>query len=360
MLEDVVMRRICEVFLGWCLFLFFWSSVCCADAAPSRTAVFSDSLLVFFWNLENWFDPSWHGERDDEAFTPYGEKHWTWSRFGRKRDRIAHTVLSVAGSWGRVPDVLAFCEVENRAVMEALIEQTILSKAGYALVHVDGPDPRGIECALLYRQDLWELLQTASLQVPSSSGQKPRRPILYVCLQEIQGESVFHLYVNHWPSRLGKSGEDGRQKAAAVLEHHLAALGTASAGQEAGQEAGQGALPKQEKVVVMGDFNAPFQELDQLLSEGLLSPLLPLVKGNDAQWVAGSVRYRGDWEVIDWMMVPVTQASQGATWIYAPDFLLTQDRRWMGRKPFRTYQGPQYLGGVSDHLPIVGSFSKND
>ena len=34
-------------------------------------------------------------------------------------------------------------------------------------------------------------------------------------------------------------------------------------------------------------------------------------------------------------------------------FLMTYDKRYPGEKPLRTYSGPRYIGGVSDHCPIV-------
>ena len=34
------------------------------------------------------------------------------------------------------------------------------------------------------------------------------------------------------------------------------------------------------------------------------------------------------------------------------DFLLETDATHMGYKPYRTYLGPRYIGGYSDHLPI--------
>ena len=33
-------------------------------------------------------------------------------------------------------------------------------------------------------------------------------------------------------------------------------------------------------------------------------------------------------------------------------FLQVPDRAYGGTKPFRTYSGPRYIGGVSDHCPI--------
>ena len=38
------------------------------------------------------------------------------------------------------------------------------------------------------------------------------------------------------------------------------------------------------------------------------------------------------------------------------DYLLEPDATNGGVRPRRTYQGPIYRGGVSDHLPVVADF----
>ncbi|MFW6275735.1 MAG: endonuclease, partial [bacterium] len=47
------------------------------------------------------------------------------------------------------------------------------------------------------------------------------------------------------------------------------------------------------------------------------------------------------------MRTGIDQAS-----IYQNEFLLEKDQKYMGEKPFRTYHGPAYHGGYSDHLPV--------
>lgn len=37
-------------------------------------------------------------------------------------------------------------------------------------------------------------------------------------------------------------------------------------------------------------------------------------------------------------------------------FLLEEDKKYGGVKPHRTFLGPVYVGGISDHLPIVAGF----
>ena len=48
--------------------------------------------------------------------------------------------------------------------------------------------------------------------------------------------------------------------------------------------------------------------------------------------------------------------NESMTGIAIHPFLLTEDPKYGGYQPFRTYQGPRYLGGYSDHLPVYADF----
>ena len=41
------------------------------------------------------------------------------------------------------------------------------------------------------------------------------------------------------------------------------------------------------------------------------------------------------------------------TFIYKPEFLISKDKRKKYDRPFSTYKGVKYEGGVSDHFPII-------
>ena len=36
---------------------------------------------------------------------------------------------------------------------------------------------------------------------------------------------------------------------------------------------------------------------------------------------------------------------------------MEDEEKYGGKRPWRTYQGPKYLGGFSDHLPLVVTFN---
>jgi hypothetical protein len=46
------------------------------------------------------------------------------------------------------------------------------------------------------------------------------------------------------------------------------------------------------------------------------------------------------------------RVENGEVLIFDAPFLLVNDEKFGGVKTFRTYLGPKYLGGYSDHLPI--------
>ena len=101
-----------------------------------------DSLLVVFWNVENFFD--YHSDSKPQ--------YWTKGRFYAKCDAVAKTLLRIADRYGRLPDAVGFAEVENAFVLRQLVNTTALRKLDYRIVHYDSPDHRGIDCALLCRR----------------------------------------------------------------------------------------------------------------------------------------------------------------------------------------------------------------
>ena len=164
-----------------------------------------DSLFVMFWNLENYFD--WRSDTFDK-------KHWTRSKFLRKSQAIAKTILWLEDKNGILPDAIGVAEVENRKVLEILLKETPLRKRDYSIVHYESPDPRGIDVALLYRKSRLKLLFSKPLKVTNKEGPEfSTRDILLSCFLRSDGDSVAFL-VNHYPSKYGGPSSSWRRKAA--------------------------------------------------------------------------------------------------------------------------------------------------
>lgn len=304
-------------------------SALCAVGLLGR-AQEQDSLLVMFWNVENFFDWTDQGTGDsDKEFSSYGERRWTKNRFYAKCDAIAKTIMWTADRCGRMPDVIGLAEVENRGVLTKLLSSTLLRKFDYGVVHQDSKDRRGIDVALLYRKSSMTL-SSRTFATPSDMS---TRDILHVRMTFQEGKEVDFI-VNHHPSKYGGAEESA--------ERRLEVMGTLKSLCDSLVRAGS------KDIVAMGDFNdVPTAPQFRIMDSLLVNKGLPLhEKGK------GTIRYEGKWDLIDNFLVsPFLQTSEME--ILKIPFLMTYEKKYPGEKPFRTYSGPRYIGGVSDHCPIV-------
>lgn len=283
---------------------------------------------VMFWNLECWFDPFDDPATEDDDYTPRGTRHWTWNQFTRKRDGIAKTIAAASDVCGGLPDIIGLAEVENRMTVKQIVAETILEKGGYAILHRDSPDARGIDVALLYRRKTFKPLRVCFLPVVSD---RPTRDILYAEGVFRQSDTV-HIFVNHWPSKLGGTEVSSpRRKAAAIaLNRCVDSILAAS---------------PQAFIIATGDFNDTPDNISPLMT-----PLLENLADSLARAGFGTIKYQGCWELIDQFWCTEKEMRMH---IFAPAFLLEQDKAYTGFKPRRTFTGPHNHGGLSDHLPIL-------
>ena len=294
-----------------------------------------DGTLVMFWNVENFFDWTDQGSGEsDSEFSSDGVRRWTKKRFYAKCDAVAKTIMWIGDRYGRLPDVVGFAEVENRRVLRLMTESTLLRKCGYETVHYDSGDRRGIDVALIFRTDIFELAGT-SLKTPEHEGIRlATRDILHVRLRRRADGKETDFIVNHHPSKYGGSkASEGRRTSvmASMMEMCDSLLKTH------GNRA----------VVAMGDFNdSPDGEQFRLLDGQLVNKALPLFEKGE-----GTIRYEGKWDLIDMFMT--TPELRSEMEIARVPFLMMREKKHPGEKPFRTYSGPRYIGGVSDHCPII-------
>ena len=308
------------------------------------TAAYSqekESLLALFWNLENFFDYRDGGTSESDAdFSAAGSRHWTSKKFYGKCDLVSKSLFWMGERYGRLPDVIGVAEVENRWVLERLLSSTLLRKYEYKIVHRDSQDRRGIDVALLYRKGRVQLVDY-SFCVPSFEGVRmSTRDILHVKLRCISDGSVYDFIVNHHPSKFGGSRESEGRRAAAMetLASMCDSLNLVSSGQRS-----------YKGIIAMGDFNdTPDGSQFEMLAGRLENTCLELFAAGE-----GTIRYEGKWDLIDMFWVSPSIYSSSACEILRIPFLMTRDRKHPGEKPLRTYSGPRYLGGVSDHCPII-------
>ena len=302
-------------------------------------------LLLVSWftlvelNCENLFDCKHDSLKQDTEWLPGGQRQWSPARYWQKLNHIGQEILSCQEDG--VPDLVALVEVENDSVLFDLTRRSLLRHAGYHYLMTSSPDVRGIDVAILYQPTSFRPVCYDYLEIVPLKGMRPTRDILYVQGTTILGDTL-HVYVVHAPSRYGgeRHTRAGRKLVADCLLTHVHQLS------------------KDAHVVIAGDFNddADSPALQILTADGLCHVTRDARGRHGAQ---ATYRYQGLWQSIDHVFVsPGLLSSVEHTFINDAPFLLEEDKRYGGVKPFRTFNGLRYQRGFSDHLPLVVRFRR--
>ena len=291
-------------------------------------------------NCENLFDYHHDEGKDDTEYLPEATRHWTKQRYWRKLNNIAQELLSCSDDG--IPDLIALCEVENDSTLNDLTKRSLLRHAGYEYLMTNSPDVRGIDVALLYSPFTFAPIRSYSLRVTPVEHMRPTRDILYACGQTVSGDTL-HVFVVHFPSRFGgeKYSQPFRQAAADRLCQSIDSIQT---------------VTSEPKILIAGDFNDGDESL--IIQQIERHDIHNLTKEASApKDIQGTYRYKGQWESIDHILgSPYIFNKVCAASIHAPQFLLEDEKRYGGYRPRRTYNGPRYQPGYSDHLPLVVRF----
>ena len=310
--------------------------------------VVSQSERVMFYNVENLFDIYDDSLTMDNDFLPDGLMKWNLTRYTKKINSISKTIIA-AGEW-EAPAVVTLSEIENRKVLEDLINSTPLSKFNYTVIHEESPDRRGIDVCLIYRNKMAKAIYyTYWIPEEFNNNKFNSRSVLYAKFK-INSDTI-HFIVNHWPSRRGGvlAGENYRQRIASMIRGKVDSINNSNT--------------TGERIIILGDFNCT---PDDHAIESLLFPddsgksMINLSEGLKEEGL-GTYRYMGRWEMIDQIIVSERLLSceeglytdQNSIRVFRPDFLLKRDSRYPGFSPLSTYNGYKYQGGFSDHLPVL-------
>jgi len=313
------------------------------------------TVRFVFYNVENLFHPSDDSVKSDEAFTPGGQYYWTYKKYYSKINKLGK--LFVAIGEGYMPAIIGLCEIENRKVMNDILNKSVMKFCSYKVIHKESPDLRGIDVALLY-----DPLQFKAFKYKFIRIDDPRYPdlktrdILHV--SGILYESIrCHVFINHWPSRRGgqMASEVKRIIAAKKLKQVVDSLNVHD---------------PTSNIIIMGDFNdEPINSsLTKILNAGdpeenedsssLINLMYPLYKKGSGTYFR--VNNITEASVLDQIIVSSSmlygenglKLQEEVAHIYKNEFLIDKKN---GR-PLRTYQGLKYLGGFSDHLPVYADF----
>ena len=356
------------------LLMLFSCGSCGSQAQVSGGARKGVSHIIGFYNLENLFD-TYHDEgKNDYEYLPDGANEWTDAKYEKKLSNMARVIAAMKEDNGAWHAVLGVSEVENRHVLEDLVADPQIAAANYQIVHYDGPDRRGVDCALFYRPEVFKYITSESIpftftpsRIDWSEWTKEEmddfrtRDVLMV-RGTIDGE-MFAFFVCHLPSRLGGKGADLRPRGAEIAYQRAMEL--------------QKEFPGI-KIVVMGDMNdnptdismTEFlrgkETIGETTEQDFFDPFLSMIKDGYS-----SLYYRGEGNIFDIVMVnaALARAPQGTFQIqpivkgkyygrvFSKPFMTNQGGQYAGT-PFRTFSNGAFVGGYSDHYPTYICISK--
>ncbi len=307
--------------------------------------------VVAFYNLENLFDTINDPAKNDEEFLPDGANKWTSAIYQEKLVNMATVIDLIGNKYNNLrPAILGVCEIENRQVLEDLIQTEPLKQHGYGIVHYDSPDRRGVDVGLIYQKEKFTVINTASyrLKIEGDTGFFTRDQLLVTGI--LDGDTL-NIIVNHWPSRRGgeKKSVHLRNAAADLNRHIVDSILN---------------INPDAKIIVMGDLNddpdndsvlkhlRAVEKKEKMQTGDLYNAMWDLYKSG-----IGTLAYQGQWNLFDQIIVSKGLLDRNmdswelyAAHIFNENFLITQEGRWAGY-PYRTISGGTYIGGYSDHLP---------
>ncbi len=303
-------------------------------------------MYVGFYNVENLFDTLDDPYKNDDYFTPEGPVQWTAERYKTKLVNLSKVINEMAD--GQAPAILGLCEVENLLVLQDLVKQDLLKDENYSIVHIESDDERGIDNAILYREEFFKPYESGVEKIDLEMYDDKTRDILWSKGVLENGDTLIVL-VNHWPSRGGGQLESDpkRAQAAKTLRALVARM--------------EAQLPNA-AIVTMGDFND--EPIDNSIAQHLGATSSPQsghlynLMGQMDKDGLGSYCYRGNWNMLDQIMVNGVlfdgrglEVDPDKTGIKSEDWLKQVDPDYYGY-PLRTYGGRKYLGGYSDHFVV--------
>jgi exonuclease III len=288
------------------------------------------NLFAMFYNVENLFDTINNPFKNDDEFTPDSKKQWNSERYSHKINKLEQVFMSINN--GLMPNIIGLSEVENKVVIEDLLKAPFFKDHNYTIIHQESPDQRGIDCAILFDSQ-FELLKYDFIGINNPESSRPTRDIVYVKLKF--KTEVFHVFVNHWPSRWGGAEKTNHKRvfAAKVLKKYI-----------------NRNLKVDDNIVIMGDFN-DYPSNESVRDVLVENDFVNMMSSNMVRGL-GSYNYKGEWNFIDHVIVSNSLKnrvfSSGA---FSKDWMLYINDQ--GEKyPSRTYGGSNWYGGFSDHLPV--------
>lgn len=316
-----------------------------------------NAYAIGFYNLENLFDTQHDEGHNDYEYLPDGRNKWTEMKYNHKLRNMAR-VLAEMGT-DKLPygcAAIGVSEVENARCMEDLCNQEPLKARNYQFVHVEGPDQRGVDCALIYNPAQFAIRNVKLVPYvykKQEDIEKGRATRGFLVVSGTLANEHVTIIVNHLPSRGAESyyRELGGEQLRVVKD----------------------SLQKDDpnvKLFIMGDMNddprdksmsvalGARREMSEVEENGLYNPFWKIHDSG-----TGTLMYNNAWNLFDQIIlsrnlldIKGSKEYKGLTLlqpqIFRRDYLFQQDGKYKGNT-LRTHAGGVWLDGYSDHLPTL-------
>jgi len=156
------------------------------------------NYYIAFWNVENLFDVEDSPNRTDKLNRTLKNelKGWNVSVLDKKLQQLSKIILQMNDKAG--PDILGLCEVENKFVLELLVEKIKSPSRKYKIAHADTRDRRGIDTAFIYDA---HKVSANEMFFHFIQKRTSTRDLFQVNFRTNQGKLLV-IINNHWPSRM--------------------------------------------------------------------------------------------------------------------------------------------------------------
>lgn len=311
---------------------------------------------VAFYNVENLFDTINDPNKNDEASPIMEMKGDRGKVYKDKIKKLASVIAQIGKDKSNTsPAIIGVAEVENRKVLEDLVNSDELKSKRYSIIHYESPDRRGIDVALLYQQRYFKPVHHESFD-PNiySDGRKvyTRNQLL---VSGYLDDEMIHVIVNHWPSRRGGEAKSRplREKAAYQNTKIIEKIKETD---------------ENPKVLILGDFN------DDPINSSFKRVLK--TKANKKDVEEGDIYnpyermfkkgyntggYRDNISMFDQILITSPLVDKGdkdfsdykmfRAAVFNKSFLTNSKGQYKGY-PFRSFSFGSYTGGYSDHYPV--------
>ncbi|MEM6512769.1 MAG: endonuclease/exonuclease/phosphatase family protein [Pseudomonadota bacterium] len=341
------------------VFVTFLLAACAGPDTPATAVKDVADVTVMTFNVENLFDTTDDDGKDDHTYLPRTAKNdpahiaecetieverwrrdcleldWNEQALDFKLSQLAGTILQVND--GRGPDIIAFQEVENAAVLTRLSRDYLASAAYGDAILIEGQDLRGIDVAFLSRLPLVAGPVHHAFEATGFADRQPdTRGVLQATFELPDGSRLTGFSV-HFPAPFHPI--EMRE----LAYDHLNSL--------------RPNIPPNHHVFAAGDFNTPLREMaETTILDDRARPYWTIAHEVDCADCKGTNYWppAESWSFLDMIFYsPSTQAE--SDWRIKPGGVFVADDFPGQLNDDSTVKrfNLEAMQGVSDHLPLV-------